>query len=70
MSMRSDVIYKLWNAYTKWIPIVQKVILNVFISESKYVQKTNGLIFPTNCSSIKQQCMKLGDGFPKKRGGR
>ena len=66
--MRSDVIYTLWNTYTKWIPIVQKVILNVFISESKYVQKTNGLIFETNWSSIEQRFKKLGYGLLSKIG--
>ena len=31
-------------------------------------KQTNGFIFQTNYSSIKQRYMKLGDGFRKKRG--
>ena len=31
-------------------------------------KQVNGYMFDTNCSSIKQQYMKLGDGFPKKGG--
>ena len=31
-------------------------------------KKTNGYIFQTNCSSIKQCYMKLGDGFREKEG--
>ena len=39
MSMSSDVIYTLWTTYPKCSPIVQKVILNVFISASKFIKK-------------------------------
>ena len=36
---------------------------------TKFHQKqTNGLIFETNCSSIKQRFLKLGYGFLRKRG--
>ena len=31
-------------------------------------EQNNGLIFETNCSSIKQKFMKLGDGLQRKRG--
>ena len=69
MSMSSDVIYTLWTTYQKFSPIVQKVILIVFISASKFIKKqTNGLIFETNCSSIRQRFKKLGDGLLSKRG--
>ena len=36
---------------------------------TKFHQKqTNGLIFDTNCSSIRQRFVKLGDGLLRKRG--
>ena len=68
MLMRSDVIYTLWTTYPKWSPIVLKVILNVFISASKYVGEKNGIISKTNCSSIEQRFKKLGDGLLSKIG--
>ena len=66
MSTSSDVIYTLWTTYSKCSPIVQKVILNVFISASKFIKKNNGLIFETNCSSVEQRFKKLGDGLLSK----
>ena len=58
----------LWTTYPKWSPIVQKVILNVFIIASKCVKKNQCFNFETNCSSIKQRFKKLGDGLLSKIG--
>ena len=66
--MTSDVIYILWTTFPKCPPIVQKVILNVFISTSKSFKKINGLIFKEKCYSIEQILKKLGDGLLSKIG--
>ena len=68
MLMTSNVIYILWTTFPKCPPIFQKVILNVFISASKFITKINGLIFKTNCSSIEYIFRKLGDGLLGKIG--
>ena len=46
-----------------------KVNIECVLKCTKFPQKqANGYMFQTNCSSIKQRCIKLGDGF-QKRGG-
>ena len=66
--MSPCVIYTLCTTYLNHPLIVQKEILNVLYSAPNFLIKNNGLIFQTNCSSIKHQYMKLGDSLQRKRG--
>ena len=54
---------------TQMITHCSKVNLDCVYHCTKFHQnQTNGLIFETNCSSIRQRFMKLGDGLLRKRG--